>query len=1146
MQPEVTTGTIVGGFRVVSLIGEGAMGRVYLAEDLEGQRRVALKLLVPELARDERFRQRFLRESRLASRLDHPHVVPTLAFGEEHGVLYLAMDYVEGADLHELLRRDGKLEPARALDLLAQVADGLDAAHALGLVHRDVKPANVLVARTEDGEHAYVCDFGLARHVSSVRSLTGERAMVGTIDYVPPEQIEGGPVDGRADVYSLACVLFECLAGARPFDRESELSVLFAHLNAPPPRLTDVRPNLPEAFDAVFATALAKTAGERYSTCGELIDAAREASRGQVVERRKTRRRQLLVALTVVVAAAALTAGLIAARNGRGSQGSMKRATLSLKPEALSLIDARTRKVVRTIGFANVLWDVAFAGDSAWALVGDEQRIAQVDLATHRVKRRLKLPRGHGDRLAAGGGFVWTTENSPPGVIGIDPATGNVSRRFTVEGGAGAGIAYGAHSLWLVRGSDVARVDPRSGHVLHRFPVGGAPILVAFADGAAWAASSGNGIVTRIDPVANRITASQKLPGWISDLTVGGGVLWVADAPDGAVFKLDENDLSLRDSPAKVPDPERIGFGDGSLWIASSEAKTVSVLTPASGKRTTLAASSAPDLARFHDGLVWASAASVPDSLPPITGEELRISMPGGFLSADPSTASGSLNDQLFYATCANLLDYPDSAGLEGARLRPEIAASMPTVSRGRLTYTFRIRRGLRFSPPSPDRPGPLRQPTNAVPETVTAETFRHTIERALSPKLGVDAPAAPFASDIVGVAAYRAGKAAHISGIDARGNSLSIRLVRPAGDFLTRISMPYFCPVPTREPTVPSGLTGAIPSLGPYYVSSLQDNRTVLLRNPNYRGRRPRKAERIVYALGTQTPTAAAQVAAGDVDYLPEDYDLHSMLAPGGTLDQRYGPASNAARHGAQRYFLEPQAGINEIVFNTQRPVFHDVRLRRAVNYALDRTALAAVWGEPPADDYVPAAVAGTPQRHIYPIDGPDLRTARRLAGGQRRRAVLYFCGDPANRRVADIVRSDLSRIAIGVSIVEGKESCGFDSKAARADLLLSDFGSPELDPAPFVRQALADRVFGVALGSGPWRGQTFRRRLARAGELSGTARFAAYARLDAELMRAAPAATYGSWVQPDYFSAKVGCKVLQGAYHVMDLGALCVGKSS
>src|SRR5262249_44438852 len=221
--------------------------------------RVALKVLAPELARDDRFRLRFLRESGIAAGLDHPHIVPTVDSGEESGVLYLAMMLVEGTDLRELLRRENRLEPERALALLGQAADALDAAHRAGLVHRDVKPGNILVAAGPDGETAYVCDFGLARHVSSVSSLTGDRGFVGTIDYVPPEQIEGGSIDGRADVYALGCVLFECLAGQRPFVRDSELSVVFAHLNEPPPRLSELRPEMPAAFVDVLPAALTKS-----------------------------------------------------------------------------------------------------------------------------------------------------------------------------------------------------------------------------------------------------------------------------------------------------------------------------------------------------------------------------------------------------------------------------------------------------------------------------------------------------------------------------------------------------------------------------------------------------------------------------------------------------------------------------------------------------------------------------------------------------------------------------------------------------------------------------------------------------------------------------------------------------------------------
>src|SRR6266700_3155861 len=304
MQSPVRTGTVIAGFRVDSLLGEGAMGAVYLAEEVATGHHVALKRLAPELARDDRFRERFVRESRVASSLDHPRIVTTVAAGEHEGLLFLAMAYVEGVDLRELLRREQRLEPQRAVDLIAQVADALDAAHAAGLVHRDVKPGNILVSSNGDGERAYVCDFGLARHVSSVSSLTGERGFVGTIDYVPPEQIEGGQIDGRADVYSLGCVLFECLAGARPFDRESELSVVFAHLNEPPPLLSELRPELPDAFDGVFATALAKSPDARYSTCGELAEAARAALHGRTFVRRKLRRRRLLLGSAAVLAAA--------------------------------------------------------------------------------------------------------------------------------------------------------------------------------------------------------------------------------------------------------------------------------------------------------------------------------------------------------------------------------------------------------------------------------------------------------------------------------------------------------------------------------------------------------------------------------------------------------------------------------------------------------------------------------------------------------------------------------------------------------------------------------------------------------------------------------------------------------------------------
>ena len=218
------------------------MSVVYLAEDPRLGRKVALKLLTSELAENARFRERFLRESRLAASLDHPNVIPVYEAGEVDGLLYIAMRYVEGTDLRQLIAGEGSLEPTRAVAILEQVADALDAAHERGLVHRDVKPANVLL----DGrERAYLSDFGLTKQATSESGITETGQFVGTVDYVAPEQIQREPVSAQTDVYALGCVLYECLAGEPPYRSDSMPGTLFAHISADPPRPSDARPELP-------------------------------------------------------------------------------------------------------------------------------------------------------------------------------------------------------------------------------------------------------------------------------------------------------------------------------------------------------------------------------------------------------------------------------------------------------------------------------------------------------------------------------------------------------------------------------------------------------------------------------------------------------------------------------------------------------------------------------------------------------------------------------------------------------------------------------------------------------------------------------------------------------------------------------------
>ncbi len=260
-----TVGSKIAGYRLEEQIGHGGMAVVFRAHDPRLDRRVALKILAPELARDEAFRQRFIRESRAAAAVDHPHIIPVFEAGEAAGVLFIAMRYVHGRDVRTLLDQEGTQSPARVVGIVTQVASALDAAHSYGLVHRDVKPANMLLDSTAGSgrpDHVYLSDFGLSKQSLSSSGLTGTGQFLGTLDYVAPEQIEGRPVDGRTDLYALAGAAFEMLGGIPPFKRDQGLAVLWAQISEQPPRLTDRRPDLPTAVDQVMMKALAKTPSE--------------------------------------------------------------------------------------------------------------------------------------------------------------------------------------------------------------------------------------------------------------------------------------------------------------------------------------------------------------------------------------------------------------------------------------------------------------------------------------------------------------------------------------------------------------------------------------------------------------------------------------------------------------------------------------------------------------------------------------------------------------------------------------------------------------------------------------------------------------------------------------------------------------------
>jgi protein kinase-like protein len=502
------------GYRIEELIGRGGMGVVYRAYDLRLKRPVALKLVAPTLARDERFRERFARESELVMSLEHPNVVPIYDAGDVDGRVYLAMRLVDGTDLGHLLRTDGPLEPARATAICTQIAAALDAAHGRGLVHRDVKPSNVLL---DSSEHVYLADFGLTRRLDDEAPELGTGGVVGTPAYLAPEQLEGRPADPRTDIYSLGCVLYECLTGEPVFVRDSRLAVAWAHLEEEPPQPSRSRAGLPAAIDAVLGRALAKDPEQRFATCSEFVAAARVAL--GLEKTAPERRRWYLLLAGAACLAAALSFGLIKAL-GPGPHHKPA-APLFASADTLARIDPATNKVSAVIPVATNPVLAAARGNTVWVYSRGEAEISQIDAATNRVLDRTPVPLSParccslftGPVLAADASGAWFIEG---GLAGSQPALvhipvgrrGKLAYPLTVTP---TGVAVGGGAVWVVgkdpRGYKVLRVDPTNGHVskAFHFPASARIDSIAFGYRAVWVVSSATARLYRIKPGSPRV-----------------------------------------------------------------------------------------------------------------------------------------------------------------------------------------------------------------------------------------------------------------------------------------------------------------------------------------------------------------------------------------------------------------------------------------------------------------------------------------------------------------------------------------------------------------------------------------------------------------------------------------------------------------
>jgi ABC-type oligopeptide transport system substrate-binding subunit len=523
-------------------------------------------------------------------------------------------------------------------------------------------------------------------------------------------------------------------------------------------------------------------------------------------------------------------------------------------------------------------------------------------------------------------------------------------------------------------------------------------------------------------------------------------------------------------------------------------------------------------------GRVWASVQTPTPAQP--SGGTAVVSVPAFVTSLDPAVAFNGAASSLEYATCATLLNYPDEAGPAGRHLVPDAARSLPTVSKDGRTYTFTIRPGMRFSPPS-------NQP-------VTAQTFKHAIERSLSPHVSPPPPTGLlFLDDLVGVRAYVAGKARHVAGIDAHGDRLTIHLTGRAPDLPARLTTPLFCAVPTDTPMRP--VSGPIPSAGPYYVAESTAGRSyVLLRNPNYHGDRPHRLQRIEVVVAAPHPVA--QVEASKLDYA---FGASIPAAEGARLERLYGPHSAAARHGRQRYFRSLGLEVDYMNLNTRRPLFADARMRRAVAYAVDRRALAATGGAfgtaaAPAEMSLPPGVPGFRDAHPYPLV-PDLATARRLAGSGHHEAELYCVLEGGGPKAAQIVKNNLAAIGIEVHIhcMRGDQ---FYSRLFRRnepwDIDIESYGADYNDPGEFINGIATDNAFNFSHYHDP----KLSRRIRAASRLSGIARAQAYADLDLTLTRdVVPWVDFANGIGQDFFSARIGCRLNQPVRGI-DLAALCI----
>jgi YVTN family beta-propeller protein len=974
----IGVGTRIGDYRIEELLGRGGMSVVYRAEDLRLGRRVALKLLAAELAEDPRFRARFLAESRLAASIDHPGIVPIFEADEADGLLYIAMRYVEGTDLRQLLRDDGPLDATRAVGLVSQLAAALDAAHARGLVHRDVKPSNALVAVEGAREHVYLADFGLTKHSGSGSGPTAAGEMVGTIDYVAPEQIRGEQVDGRADVYSLGCVLFECLTGTVPFPRGSEVATMYAHLQETPPLASDRRPELPPALDAAVDRALAKEPEDRWQTAGELAAAAQVVPVSGRAARMRGRRppRRALVALAAVVAVAAAAAALVI---GSGDDD----ATLAaIDANAVAVIDPGHASLTAQIPVGAAQSQMAAGAGGVWVTDADAGTVSRLDPRTHTVRQTIEVGESP-SAIAVGSGGVWVANSLSGTVTWIAPATNRPVKTIGV-GNRPTGVCVVGGSVWAASGDDatVTRIDARTGDKVGTTRLDAGPSALACGGGRVWAGSDTGGTVTELDAADGKPVAT--IPsGPVSAAAFSDGALWVTNTAGGTVSRIDPRRGIVAGTVAfgAGDGPVALAAAPGSVWVSNEFAGTVARIDARSGRVVrTLRLRNRPQGIAVVDGALWVGTAAAPARH---VGGTLRV-VSAGPLSAgamDPATGYDNHSLGLLSLAYDGLTAFRRVGGVNGMRPVPDLAVAVPAPTDSGRTYVFRVRRGIRYASGAPVRPSDIRR----------------GLERSLRTE---SSPAPGFFSRIAGAAACP--KACDLSrGVvaDDRAGTVTIHLTAPDPDLPVKLALPSASAI--APGTAAPGTGPRPPATGPYAIAQVRDQRMVrLTRNPRFRPwSRAARPDGFPDAIDVQQLRSAAG-AVGAVRRGIADYAESPVpSAERDSLSTRFPAQVRVSASPSTEYFF----------LNTRVAPFssHDARL--AVNYALDRRAAVRLMGGPASAQatcqILPPSFPG--YRPYCPYSGgagaaPDLRRARRLVARSHTRGMRVAVWAPAGSQFA------------------------------------------------------------------------------------------------------------------------------------------------